>query len=212
MTATLDAIAAALGGTAIPSPSGSTDRWTILLDGATDVDHGPGLWVALGSAGGWGVAHGRVTVHGVYPRTDAGELMLPSYVLPYEQRETHLKRITIDASKPVERIVREIERRFLPEYRRLYGLCLAVVATQNAKLVTQASARDRLAAVVPGAVLQPSHAHRLDRDRTIYIPSQNGHSYGRIEIDPGGECVSRLELSNLSIDDAEWVLRFLFER
>jgi hypothetical protein len=180
----------------------------VLLDGATDPQHGPGLWLRCG-----GYSHpGRVEVSGVYPRTLSGELILPSSVLPYGQRETYLRQITVSLSKPIERIARDIERRFVPEYRRLYGLCLAYVVERDARLTTQASNRDRLAALVPGASIGPSWLHRLDRDRTIYIPTQLGQPYGKVEIDTGGESVSRLELSNLSIDDTEWILRFLFER
>lgn len=199
---TPDAIAAALGSTFVPRAPDSLDRGTILIDGATDIDHGPGLWIRCGS---WGDAV-RVVVSGVYPRTIVGESITPWFVLPLDERETHLQRITMSADKPPERIAREIERRFLPEYRRLYGLVAAYVADRNAGLRSQASARDRLAALVPGAAINPSWVGRSDRSRTIWIPG------GRINLDPAGERVSRLELSNLSVDDAEWILRFLFER
>ena len=208
MTATLDAIAAALGSTAIPARSGDASAGTILIDGATDIDHGPGLWLRCGS---WGDPN-RVVISGVYPRTIAGEVYPPSYALPYEQRETYLRQITVSASKPTERIAREIERRFLPEYRRLYALCLAHVTERNASLTAHRSARDRLAAVVPMATTLPSWRNKSERERTLYIHGGPGRTGGEVEIAHDGDRVYRLELTNLSLDDAEWILRFVFER
>lgn len=72
---------------------------------------------------GYGADAGRAEVTGDYPKDRQGSYQGPREwgVIGYKE---DLPRISVNASRDPEAIAKDIARRFLPEYSRLYAACL----------------------------------------------------------------------------------------
>lgn len=75
----------------------------------------------------FGVAQGkgdRICVSGGWPRSQAGEVLTPSYSLSRDVREGKVTEITVATTKSPVQIAADISRRLLPDYTTLYRLLL----------------------------------------------------------------------------------------
>jgi hypothetical protein len=88
--------------------------------------------------GNYGADKGKVTIDGSYPYVNGHGVLGPSSVCATDPA------IKCSLSRGYAAIARDIERRFLPEYRRIYALCLASANKQIAYDTLQASNELRL--------------------------------------------------------------------
>lgn len=135
--------------------------WTSLCNGAEQIHLGLDEY------------KNRVSVSANWPKLPDGSSWLP------RQRHGEAPSITVDATKPVEQIARDIVRRFLPEYRRLLALALEDVASSTKYRDDTKAAFDEVVAASKG-YLQPSTNGREPGSANIH--GAPGIGYGSIRV------------------------------
>jgi hypothetical protein len=119
--------------------------------------------------------------------------------LPWGEREP---RISVAASRTPKAIAGEIRRRLLPTYLDLYAKTTEAARRRAQRIADQNAARERLRAIQPGAYASQYKPHDIHGD-----PSKARTWTAEI----GGSSVYSLTLKELSVDDAERLIRLYLE-
>jgi len=145
--AVLDAITRELGGTVIKR---AETEYT---------DHDPMAWQNISLPEGCISLHYHgdrkgdyIHVSGDWPRDRKGSMVMARDV----EYNTASPSINVGAAKSPEAIARDIRRRFLPEYARLYAKAMAIIASRDQYEATVADNYRLLAAACGGSVAKSS--------------------------------------------------------
>jgi hypothetical protein len=175
-------LAALLPGWTYSGPGGSesAEYWQVLTrqaDGATVHVNG----------NSWG-QKGRLVISGGYPRTKRGE----------DMGSRNRPSITVDPTRPVERIAADITRRFLPEYEPLYA---------EARRKTEEWDKAQDLAAVRCAEAADMIGGRVNSEKNGVSWYRDGNGYGDATTTTGESWT--LKLHSLTWEQAQAVLKIV---
>lgn len=122
------------------------------------------------------------------------------YVEVYENNQkVYAGSITVALKRGVPAIVKEIQRRYLPEYLRILGLAIAKRDAENDYINTRRAKLEELAKIV-GVDLSRWDRGYNNRDRESF-------SLGNIEVRVGSDVT--LKISSLTMDETKAILKLV---
>jgi hypothetical protein len=146
----------------------------------------------------YGSQMGKLEISGDYPKGPEGEYLADSYV---NGERMAPPRISVNGNRPGDKIAKDIERRFLPEYRVLLAKVKELKASREAyKNKYVSNARE----------LVNIYGDRLnDRNNGFRLPLKNINGYGEVESIGADSC--NILLRSVSIPLARKILSLLAE-